>query len=81
MEAPLSEYERWEALWRPGLCRGKAPLLPRLMQALLPKSGRVLAVADESRNGVWREQGLDVLSIDFRHRRNTKRKPWRTSRA
>src|SRR5260370_6174329 len=35
--------------------------------ALLPKSGRVLAVADgEGRNGVWlAEQGLDVLSIDF----------------
>lgn len=35
--------------------------------ALLPKSGRVLAVADgEGRNGVWlAERGLDVLSIDF----------------
>src|SRR5262244_3104642 len=35
--------------------------------ALLPKKGRVLAVADgEGRNGVWlAEQGLDVLSIDF----------------
>jgi SAM-dependent methyltransferase len=35
--------------------------------ALLPKSGRVLAVADgEGRNGVWlARQGLDVLSIDF----------------
>jgi SAM-dependent methyltransferase len=35
--------------------------------ALLPKSGRVLAVADgEGRNGVWLAQrGLDVLSIDF----------------
>ena len=34
---------------------------------LLPKSGRVLAVADgEGRNGVWlAQQGLDVLSIDF----------------
>jgi SAM-dependent methyltransferase len=35
--------------------------------ALLPKSGRVLAVADgEGRNGVWlAQQGLDVLSVDF----------------
>jgi SAM-dependent methyltransferase len=35
--------------------------------ALLPKSGRVLSVADgEGRNGVWlAQQGLDVLSIDF----------------
>ena len=35
--------------------------------ALLPKKGRVLAVADgEGRNGVWlAQQGLDVLSIDF----------------
>lgn len=35
--------------------------------ALLPKRGRVLAVADgEGRNGVWlAERGLDVLSIDF----------------
>ena len=36
-------------------------------EALLPQSGRVLAVADgEGRNGVWlAEQGLDVMSIDF----------------
>ncbi len=35
--------------------------------ALLPKTGRVLAVADgEGRNGVWLAgRGLDVLSIDF----------------
>jgi cyclopropane fatty-acyl-phospholipid synthase-like methyltransferase len=35
--------------------------------ALLPKEGRVLAVADgEGRNGVWlAQQGLDVLSVDF----------------
>jgi len=35
--------------------------------SLLPKSGRVLAVADgEGRNGVWlAQQGFDVLSIDF----------------
>ena len=36
-------------------------------RALLPKSGKALAVADgEGRNGVWlAEQGLDVLSVDF----------------
>ena len=35
--------------------------------ALLPRKGRVLAVADgEGRNGVWlAQQGLNVLSIDF----------------
>ena len=39
----------------------------RAHAALLPKKGRVLAVADgEGRNGVWlAQQGLDVLSIDF----------------
>lgn len=36
-------------------------------KALLPKSGRALAVADgEGRNGVWlAQQGLEVLSLDF----------------
>lgn len=35
--------------------------------SLLPKRGRVLAVADgEGRNGVWlAERGLDVLAVDF----------------
>jgi len=65
----LSEYERWETRFAvPEFAFGKAPnYFLASCAALLPKSGRVLAVADgEGRNGVWlAEQGLDVLSIDF----------------
>src|SRR5258706_1184867 len=69
MEVSLSEYERWEG--RFGVADyvfGKAPnYFLASCKALLPKSGKALAVADgEARNGVWlAEQGLDVLSIDF----------------
>ena len=65
----LDEYERWEARYAvPEYAFGKAPnyfLASR--KSLLPRSGRVLAVADgEGRNGVWlAEQGLEVTSIDF----------------
>jgi SAM-dependent methyltransferase len=65
----LSEYERWEARYAvPEYAFGKAPNeFLASCKPLLPRSGRVLAVADgEGRNGVWlAEQGLDVLSIDF----------------
>ena len=65
----MSEYERWETRFAvPEFAFGKAPnYFLASCAALLPKSGRVLAVADgEGRNGVWlAEQGLDVLSIDF----------------
>lgn len=65
----LSEYERWEARFAvPDYAFGKEPnYFLASCKPLLPKSGRVLSVADgEGRNGVWlAEQGLDVVSIDF----------------
>jgi SAM-dependent methyltransferase len=65
----LSEYERWESRFAvPEFAFGKEPnYFLASCAALLPKSGRALAVADgEGRNGVWlAEQGLEVLSIDF----------------
>jgi cyclopropane fatty-acyl-phospholipid synthase-like methyltransferase len=65
----LSEYERWEGRYGvPDYIFGKTPnYFLASCKALLPASGRALAVADgEGRNGVWlAEQGLDVLSIDF----------------
>ena len=64
-----SEYERWENRYRvPGYAFGKEPnYFLASCKALLPRSGKALAVADgEGRNGIWlAEQGLDVLSIDF----------------
>ena len=63
------EYDRWEGRYRaPDYVFGTEPnYFLKSCKALLPKSGKVLAVADgEGRNGVWlAEQGLDVLSIDF----------------
>ena len=65
----MSEYERWEARYGvPEYAFGKDPnYFLRSCRALLPPSGRALAVADgEGRNGVWlAQQGLDVLSLDF----------------
>jgi SAM-dependent methyltransferase len=65
----LSEYARWESRYAvPEYAFGKEPnYFLASCKALLPRIGRVLAVADgEGRNGVWlAEQGLDVLSIDF----------------
>jgi len=65
-----SEYARWQGRYAgtPDYVFGKAPnYFLATCKSLLPKSGKVLAVADgEGRNGVWlAEQGLDVLSIDF----------------
>jgi SAM-dependent methyltransferase len=69
LEVKLSEYERWEGRFGvPDYVFGKKPnYFLASCKALLPRSGKVLAVADgEGRNGVWlAEQGLDVLSIDF----------------
>src|SRR5215470_13936622 len=63
------EYTRWEARFAPpDYAFGKEPnYFLKSCQKLLPRSGKVLAVADgEGRNGVWlARQGLDVLSIDF----------------
>jgi SAM-dependent methyltransferase len=65
-----SEYARWQGRYAatPDYVFGKAPnYFLAACKPLLPKSGKVLAVADgEARNGVWlAEQGLDVVSIDF----------------
>ena len=69
MEECSSEYDRWEGRYRvPDYIFGKKPnYLLVSCKALLPRSGKALAVADgEGRNAVWlAEQGLDVLSIDF----------------
>src|SRR5437588_5760740 len=68
-EVLLSEYERWESRFAvPEFAFGKEPnYFLASCAALLPTSGRALAIADgEGRNGVWlAEHGLDVLSIDF----------------
>lgn len=66
---PTAEYQRWEKRFSPTeYVFGEAPnvFLTR-QKALLPRSGRALAVSDgEGRNGVWlAEQGLDVVSMDF----------------
>jgi len=69
MEAELSEYERWEGRFDvPDYVFGTEPnyfLASR--KALLPRSGKALAVADgEGRNGIWlAQQGLEVVSVDF----------------
>ena len=65
----MSEYERWQSRFAAAdYVFGEAPnaFLAR-QQAILPKAGKALAVADgEGRNGVWlAERGLDVVSLDF----------------
>jgi SAM-dependent methyltransferase len=69
VEVAVSEYERWEGRYaKPEYEFGTAPnVFLAACKPLLPKSGRVLSVADgEGRNGVWlAEQGLDVTAIDF----------------
>src|SRR5262249_19278937 len=63
------EYARWEARFAPpDYAFGKEPnYFLKSCQKLLPRSGRVLAVADgEGRNGVWlAQQGLEGVSLDF----------------
>jgi SAM-dependent methyltransferase len=65
----LSEYERWQSRFDTAqYVFGTAPnYFLAACKKLLPRSGKVLAVADgEGRNGVWlAEQGLDVISLDF----------------
>jgi SAM-dependent methyltransferase len=65
----LGEFERWQGRYGvPEYIFGTEPnYFLAKCQPLLPKTGKVLAVADgEARNGVWlAEQGLDVHSIDF----------------
>jgi SAM-dependent methyltransferase len=64
-----AEFQRWQARYStPDYTFGKEPNeFLASCRALLPRSGKALAVADgEGRNGVWlAKQGLDVLSIDF----------------
>jgi SAM-dependent methyltransferase len=71
-----SEYARWQSRYSaPEYLFGKVPnYFLASCKALLPKAGKVLAVADgEARNGVWlAEQGLDVVSIDFSQAAQTK---------
>lgn len=68
-ESDLNEYQRWQTRFSvPDYVFGKGPnYFLASCKALLPKSGKALAVADgEGRNGVWlAEQGLDVTSLDF----------------
>jgi SAM-dependent methyltransferase len=64
-----AEFDRWQARYAtPDYIFGSEPneFLARC-RPLLPRSGKVLAVADgEGRNGVWlAKQGLEVTSIDF----------------
>jgi len=70
------EFERWETRYEtPDYLFGTEPnAFLAAQRSRLPKSGRALAVADgEGRNGVWlAEQGLDVLSIDFSPKAQTK---------
>ena len=65
----MSEFDRWQGRYAaPDYVFGEEPnSFLASQKALLPKHGKVLAVADgEGRNGVWLAlQGLDVLSIDF----------------
>lgn len=70
------DLERWESRYAPdAYLFGTVPnAFLAAQQARLPKSGRALSVADgEGRNGVWlAEQGLDVVSIDFSPRAQSK---------
>ena len=72
----MNEFERWQARFAvPEYIFGTEPnAFLRAHKHLLPKQGRVLAIADgEGRNGVWlAEQGLEVLSIDFSSRAQAK---------
>ena len=65
----MSEFDRWQGRYSVAeYIFGEEPnSFLSAQRALLPKSGKVLAVADgEGRNGVWlAAQGLDVLSLDF----------------
>lgn len=65
----MSEFERWQGRYAATeYVFGEEPnAFLAAQKDLLPKSGKVLAVADgEARNGVWlAQQGLDVHSIDF----------------
>ena len=65
----MTEFDRWQTRYSTEeFVFGERPnAFLESQAALLPASGRALAVADgEGRNGVWlAERGLDVLSIDF----------------
>jgi SAM-dependent methyltransferase len=65
----MSEYDRWQSRYAvEEFVFGETPNeFLASKQHLLPKRGKLLAVADgEGRNGVWlAQQGLDVLSLEF----------------
>ncbi len=65
----MSEFDRWQGRYSVAeYVFGEEPNhFLAACKALLPKSGKALAIADgEGRNGVWlAQQGLDVLSLDF----------------
>ena len=69
LEMSTNEYEHWETRYAvPEYAFGRdRNYFLASCKTLLPKSSRVLAIADgEGRNGVWlAEHGLDILSIDF----------------
>lgn len=84
MVANQAEFERWEGRYAPeAYLFGTAPnaFLAR-QKDRLPKRGRALSIADgEGRNGVWlAEQGLDVVSMDFSARAQTKARALAASR-
>src|SRR4029079_5253339 len=72
----MSEFDRWETRFAAPeyICVEEPNYFLASCEALLPGSGRALAVADgEARNGVWlAERGLNVLSIDFSPTAQTK---------
>ncbi len=69
MDANSAEYQRWNKRYAAReYIFGEGPnYFLASCKALLPRSGRALAIADgEGRNGVWLAgQGLDVVSLDF----------------
>jgi SAM-dependent methyltransferase len=80
----MGEFERWEGRYAPETYLfGTAPnKFLAAQKTRLPKTGRALSIADgEGRNGVWlAEQGLDVLSVDFSTRAQTKAQALAASR-
>jgi SAM-dependent methyltransferase len=72
----MNEYQRWQGRYGvPEYIFGKEPnYFLADCEALLPKSGKALTVADgEGRNGVWlAEKGFDVTSVDFSEAAQTK---------
>ena len=63
-----TEYDHWESRYRvPEYAFGTEPnYFLGSCKALLPRSGKALAVADgEGRNGVWLAEHVPAAYIDF----------------